>query len=280
MSEPEEENNNISNLNINLARESKNQIEINSQINSNSGSKLNNEESLISSNNNNQEESNIQPKEYFNTDRIPKNSIDKKDISDFFYSDNKKIDTTDNDNDNNNNNNILEDNDYNNYNYKSEPRTTSYNKQKNNYSNSKNILDKIELDNVNISYNKNKEENKININNKQTPEDTPITIKNQQIPEDNNDNLKYLPNNVEKNDLSYNQTISNLNMYEEKPIKQQKKSRYKKKFEKYTNCCKCKCNCNNTFCTYCFGSRGMIGFCCCIIVLFFICLGIFIAVKR
>lgn len=277
MSEPEEENNNISNLNINQARESKGQMEINSEINSNSGSKLKNEDSLISSSYNNQEESNIQPKDYFHTDRTPNNSNDKKDISDFVYSDNKRNDSTVNDNDNNNNNNILEDNGYNNYNYKSEPRITSYNKQKNNYSKNKNVLNKIELNNVNIGYNENKEENNVNINNKQTPEDVSITIENQQLPENNNDNSKYLPNNVEKNDLSYNQTISNLNMYEEKPIKQ-KKSRKKKKFEKYTKCCKC--NCNNAFCTYCFGSRGMIGFCCCIIVLFFICLGIFIAAKR
>ncbi len=77
--------------------------------------------------------------------------------------------------------------------------------------------------------------------------------------------------------LSYNQTISNLNMYEEKPIKQQKKSRYKKKFEKYTNCCKC--NCNNTFCTNCLWViGGIIGFCCCFIVIF-ICFVIYIHVT-
>ena len=235
----EEENQNDSNanmnLNINQTKSSNNQIEINSQTNS----EVSKNDNLLISLNNSENK-----RESYLTDRKSNASSSKSKQSNDPINDENKIDE-------------------NKFSYyKSDSHVTSNinNKNNNKYRNKSNDMK------GNIDTNQ-----PIENNNLPFPEDTVIKNNNQQVNE-----MKY-SDHVRENSSPYNQTIVNIlnqNNYNEMPIKRNK---IKRKRKKITDCEKCL---NSRCCVVCCGSRGFLGFYCCLCVCFWIGIGIAIAVKK
>ena len=84
--------------------------------------------------------------------------------------------------------------------------------------------------------------------------------KNKVKDKDINDNI-YSPKKQQNEEL-YNQTIVNFKNEEKETKKKIKKKKRKRKLKE--KCCCCKVNCNSPICAYCCGSRGFIGFYCCL----------------
>lgn len=242
MSEEENPNdsNAIMNLNIDQAKETNNQIEINSQTNSETSKNGN---LLISLNNSENK------RESYLTDRKSNISSSKsKKSNDSYYNENKR--------------------DENQFNYyKSDTQVTSNIKPKS-YNNNK------DMDKSNDMKEYIEPRQPIENNNAPFPEDTIVNGNNQHENE-----IKYL-DNVRENNPSYNQTIVNIlnqNNYNEKPIKRNKIKMKKRKRKKFSSCEKCL---NSRFCAICCGNRGFLGFYCCLCICLWVGVGIAIAVKR
>ena len=242
MSEEEIPNNSntIMNLNINQAEESSNQIEINSQTNSETSKNGN---LLISLNNSENK------RESYLTDRKSNISSSKsKKPNDSFYNENK-----------------IDENKFN-Y-YKSDIQITSNIKQKSN--NNKNNKDMNKSNDIKENIETGQP---IENNNVPFPEDTIVKDNSHQVNE-----IIYI-DNVRENRASYNQTIVNIinqNNYNEKPVKRNKIKKRKRK--KISSCEKLL---SSRFCATCCGNRGIYGFFCCICVCFWAGLGIAIAILR
>lgn len=244
MSEEENQNdsNAIMNLNISQTKESNNQIEINSQTNSEFSK---NENLLISLNNSENKRLS------YLTDRKSNISSSKSKKSNNSFNEENKID----------------ENQFN-Y-YKSDTQVTSNIKEKSNNNISNKDIRKSNDLKGNVDTNQSLEKNNLPF-----PEDTVIKNNNQQ-----GNDLKYI-DNVRENDTSYNQTIVNIinqNNYNEKPVKKNKTKMKKRKRKKFSSCEKCL---SSRFCAVCCGNRGFLGLYCCICVCFWVALGITIAVKH
>lgn len=244
MSEEENPNdsNAMMNLNINQAKEANNQIEINSQTNSENS---NNGNLLISLNNSENK------RESYLTDRKSNISSSKSKKSNNSYYDENKIDE-------------------NNFNYyKSDTQVTSnINQKSNNNKNNKDINKSNDIkENIETTQ-------PIENNYAPYPEDTIVKDNSHQVNE-----IKYI-DNVRDNNPSYNQTIVNIlnqNNYNEKPVKRNRIKIKKRKKRKISSCEKCL---NSRFCAVCCGNRGFLGLYCCICVCFWVGIGIAIAVKH
>ena len=228
---------NENNTSFGQTSESKTQIEINSQTNSNHN--LYNEISLISLNNNDKETI-TKNNEFYPTDRKTNSPFERNELINKYYKDN------------------VRDDDNQNY-YNSESRNSTKSKQNSNL-NDNYISNKIKKDNYNINQNikKNlkgdfnddiiKNNSKKKDKDKYMPPDmvdNTFNNKNIQIEEEK---LQNIPQNV----FYYNQQINNLKNNKNK--KKYYKNRKKKKKKKC-------CDTNSECCVICCGSRGFLCLC-------------------
>jgi hypothetical protein len=295
MTDSEFQNENITIISIGQTSESKAQLEINSQTNTNNNL-FNNEISLISLNNNTIKDS-LQNKEYSPSERNSNSPIDKNLLLNNPFNDNPKLKE-----------------------YHSESRLSSFYKQKNkNLNNSNSIINKFENndnindningningnindnnngnnnDNFNNNFNDNINDNininniKKNLDNDFINEDININFGKKdrnmpaaQIPNLNTNIQNYTQenlNNLHKeptyNEIQNNQQVIDQINYDNYKIKKKKNKNKKKRnilksmkeVEREKKCC----GCSESFCAHFCGNRGFCGVCIFIILGFII----------